>query len=95
MPGFVGRERELALLHQAFLRVEETRQCEIVTVLGAAGGGKSRLVAEFVVSVGERARVLQGGRSRGVSFATPPVPTKAINPWHSSRRSRGFWGAGS
>jgi len=45
---FVGRGRELALLREAWERVREERVCELVTLVGDAGVGKSRLVAEFL-----------------------------------------------
>jgi class 3 adenylate cyclase/tetratricopeptide (TPR) repeat protein len=48
---FVGRERELALLREAWRRVQAGRHCEVVTVVGEAGVGKSRLVAEALASV--------------------------------------------
>ena len=44
----VGREHELATLRAAFATVERDRACQLLTVLGAAGVGKSRLVQEFV-----------------------------------------------
>ncbi|MFL5953672.1 MAG: AAA family ATPase [Gaiellaceae bacterium] len=47
----VGRERELALLRQAFERVVGERSCHLFTLLGAAGVGKSRLTSEFLESV--------------------------------------------
>ncbi|HEX2104128.1 MAG TPA: adenylate/guanylate cyclase domain-containing protein [Solirubrobacteraceae bacterium] len=56
----IGRERELALLEDAFRRVETGPACEIVTVMGPAGVGKSRLTAELVARIGERATVLHG-----------------------------------
>jgi len=43
---FVGRERELALIREAWERALSERRCELVTVVGDAGVGKSRLVAE-------------------------------------------------
>src|SRR5436309_8017011 len=43
---FVGRTRELELLGGAWERASAERTCELVTVLGEAGVGKSRLVAE-------------------------------------------------
>jgi class 3 adenylate cyclase/tetratricopeptide (TPR) repeat protein len=43
---FVGRERELRLLGWAWERALVERRCELVTVVGEAGVGKSRLVAE-------------------------------------------------
>src|SRR5439155_16141809 len=48
---FVGRERELALLREAWKRVQSEQRCELVTVIGDAGVGKSRLVAEALASV--------------------------------------------
>jgi class 3 adenylate cyclase/tetratricopeptide (TPR) repeat protein len=48
---FVGRERELALVRGAWERVRAEQCCELVTVVGEAGVGKSRLVAEALVSV--------------------------------------------
>src|SRR5688500_15211182 len=39
----VGREREQALLQQAYERAVEEGACHLFTVLGAAGVGKSRL----------------------------------------------------
>jgi class 3 adenylate cyclase/tetratricopeptide (TPR) repeat protein len=46
--AFVGRERELGILRQAWRRAQAERRCELVTVVGEAGVGKSRLVAELV-----------------------------------------------
>src|SRR6266516_930810 len=59
-PVFAGREAELTLLAGAF---EDAAGGTPRTVLtGAeAGGGKSRLVAEFTATVGDRAMVLAGG----------------------------------
>jgi class 3 adenylate cyclase/tetratricopeptide (TPR) repeat protein len=56
----VGRQRELALLEQAFRRAEEEPGCHMFTVLGAAGVGKSRLVNELLTSLGGEAHVLVG-----------------------------------
>ena len=48
---FVGRARELAILREAWERVRAERRCELVTLVGEAGVGKSRLVAELLASV--------------------------------------------
>ena len=48
---FVGRERELALVREAWERVQAERCCELVTVVGDAGVGKSRLAAEVLASI--------------------------------------------
>jgi class 3 adenylate cyclase/tetratricopeptide (TPR) repeat protein len=55
----VGRERELQVLRHAFAEALDARACRLVTVVGAAGVGKSRLVAEFLSGV-DGARVVQG-----------------------------------
>jgi class 3 adenylate cyclase/tetratricopeptide (TPR) repeat protein len=56
----VGRERELELLQQAFSRVTGDSSTQLVTLLGAPGVGKSRLVAEFLDRLGPAARVISG-----------------------------------
>jgi len=48
---FVGRRAELALIRQAWDRVRVERRCELVTVIGDAGVGKSRLIAEALASM--------------------------------------------
>jgi class 3 adenylate cyclase/tetratricopeptide (TPR) repeat protein len=48
---FVGREAELAMLSEAWERMRAEGGCELVTVVGAAGVGKSRLVAELLARV--------------------------------------------
>jgi len=56
----VGRERQLRLLHDTFEAAAGDCACHLVTVLGAAGVGKSRLAAEFLAEVGQQATVLRG-----------------------------------
>ena len=58
--AMVGRTRELALLEGAFSRACLEESCHLFTVLGPAGVGKSRLVAEALAAIGDRARVLSG-----------------------------------
>ena len=57
---FVGRSQELAVLGEAFEKAVETRTCELATVLGTPGIGKSRLVRELLGSLETRARILVG-----------------------------------
>jgi class 3 adenylate cyclase len=57
--SFVGRDAQLRLLEDAYERVEGENSCLLVTVLGLAGMGKSRLAAEFISRVPE-ATVLTG-----------------------------------
>ena len=49
--SFVGRQRELDLLGKAWERAQGERRCELVTIVGDPGVGKSRLVAEFLRSL--------------------------------------------
>ena len=55
----VGRERELRRLQEAFAQAVDDRSCQLFTILGTAGVGKSRLTAEFLGSVGD-ATVVRG-----------------------------------
>ena len=48
---FVGRERELRSLAEAWERVRAQARCELVTVVGDAGVGKSRLVSEALTGI--------------------------------------------
>ena len=57
---FVGRVPELGLLRERFEASVAEAECELVSVVGAAGIGKSRLIGELVAAVGERARVVSG-----------------------------------
>jgi class 3 adenylate cyclase/tetratricopeptide (TPR) repeat protein len=56
----VGRGRELDVILSAFDDVEAERACRLVTVLGEAGIGKSRLVLETLARLGDRPLVLRG-----------------------------------
>ena len=55
---FVGRERELGLLSEAWQRAVAEQRCELVTVVGDPGIGKSRLAAEALALAG--AQVVRG-----------------------------------
>jgi class 3 adenylate cyclase len=55
---FVGREPEVAQIVGAWERAHSQARCELMTVVGDAGVGKSRLVAEALGTV--EARVLRG-----------------------------------
>src|SRR2546427_222660 len=43
----VGREIELDLMHATYARVQAERRPHLITLLGAPGIGKSRLVRDF------------------------------------------------
>ena len=57
---FVGRERQRALLRRVFRNAVGDRTCHLVTILGDAGVGKSRLVREFASDLAEDVTVLHG-----------------------------------
>jgi hypothetical protein len=82
----VGRELEHRRLLDVFDRVVAERACRLVTVLGTAGVGKTRLVDEALADVGERppfcaaaacptARASPTGRSPRSSTRRPASPT--------------------
>ena len=50
----VGRERELDRLAGRVRRAGENRSCQLFTILGAAGVGKSRLAREFLADLDAR-----------------------------------------
>ena len=56
----VGREREGRRLQDAFEQAVSDRSCQLFTVLGVAGVGKSRLVHEFIQQLGEGTLVAAG-----------------------------------
>ena len=56
----VGRERERRRLHDAFEQALVDRSCQLFTIIGAPGVGKSRLVREFVQDVSDQALVTRG-----------------------------------
>ena len=56
----VGRERERQRLWRDFEDAVADRTCRLFTLLGPAGIGKSRLVADFLDRVGNAADVLRG-----------------------------------
>ena len=67
----VGREEEFRRLLEAFNRAIGSSRCEVVTLLGQAGLGKSRLIEEFVRHVGGHAQVLRGrclSYGEGITF---------------------------
>ena len=55
---FVGRERELETLQQAWQSAVDEGRCQLVTLLGDPGVGKSRVAAEFLSRID--AKVVQG-----------------------------------
>jgi class 3 adenylate cyclase len=56
----VGRQRERQRLWRAYEDAVADGTCQLFTLLGPAGIGKSRLVADFLERVGESADVLRG-----------------------------------
>src|SRR5207245_6394643 len=78
----VGRTTELAAILAAFEEAVTGSACRLVTVIGHAGVGKSRLTHEVVTSLGDRARALRGRclpYGEGITFwpvtAAPPEAT--------------------
>ncbi len=78
----VGRDRQLRILLDAANRSREDRAPQLVTILGLAGVGKSRLVHEFLGSV-EGATVIRG---RCLSYGD------AITYWPLAEALRGAAG---
>ena len=64
---FIGRTLELALMQATYARVQAERRPHLITLLGAPGIGKSRLIQEFIAREEETARCTS-------CEETPPVP---------------------
>jgi class 3 adenylate cyclase/tetratricopeptide (TPR) repeat protein len=56
----VGRESELGRLEDAFEEMRAGRSCRVVTVMGSAGVGKSRLTREFLPRLGAETHLAVG-----------------------------------
>ena len=72
----VGRESELAVIAEAYGQACHDRRCHLVTVLGEAGVGKSRLVRAFLDATQRDAMILRGrclSYGDGMTFA-PLLP---------------------
>jgi class 3 adenylate cyclase len=99
---FVGRSEELARLRGAFERAVAERTPLLVTVLGPAGIGKTRLAAELTSNVGKQARVLQGrclSYGEGITFwpleeilrTLPERPAGLPDPEQARSTEETFW----
>ncbi len=67
----VGRDGQLSRLSQTFRAAVEDRACQLFTVLGAAGVGKSRLIQEFLAGLPPDTVVLRGrclSYGEGITF---------------------------
>jgi class 3 adenylate cyclase/tetratricopeptide (TPR) repeat protein len=77
----VGRERQRERLEGAFANVVSDRSCQLFTILGAAGVGKSRLAQEFLAGVDAtvvRGRCLSYGE--GISYWPVTEVVKQLVP---------------
>jgi class 3 adenylate cyclase/tetratricopeptide (TPR) repeat protein len=79
---FVGRSRELEALRSAWDRVQADCCCELVTVIGDAGVGKSRLTAEFLAPLD--AAIVQGRclpYGEGITYWPVVEVVKQLGVW--------------
>src|SRR6266849_10553295 len=53
---FIGRQLELELIHATYARVQAEKRPHLITLLGAPGIGKSRLVREFIAREQEKVK---------------------------------------
>jgi class 3 adenylate cyclase/tetratricopeptide (TPR) repeat protein len=99
---FVGRKEELARLLASFERAASQRTPVLVTVLGPAGIGKTRLAAELTTQMGERATVVRGrclAYGEGITFwplqeillVLYERPAEAPDPEQATSTEETFW----
>src|SRR5437763_1954550 len=74
----VGRQRQRRALEEAFENVAADKTCHLFTVLGTAGVGKSRLVAEFLSGLAGATVVVGRCLSYGEGISYFPVTEVAI-----------------
>jgi class 3 adenylate cyclase/tetratricopeptide (TPR) repeat protein len=71
---FVGREHELALMKDTYLRALREPSLQVLTVMGEPGVGKTRLIAEFQAFVDDQPEIVLWRQGRclpygeGISF---------------------------
>jgi len=58
--AIVGRDEELAAIDQALREVRETGRARMITIVGDAGIGKTRLAQEVIARAGAKAEVVRG-----------------------------------
>src|SRR5262245_39164520 len=99
---FIGRGEELARLRAAFERAVTERVALIVTILGPAGIGKSRLAVEVDSVLTDRATGLRGrclSYGEGITFwplreilsSLPERPPGSPDPEHARSTEETFW----
>lgn len=69
--AFVGRRLEIAVLEEALARTIDTQTSALVTIVGEAGLGKTRLVSEFVAGLGPTVKIVSGrclSYGEGITF---------------------------
>src|SRR5688572_20891645 len=74
---FVGRASELTILRESLARVSASGRPALVTVVGEAGIGKSRLADELVAGLGENVTVARG-MARSFADTATFAPAAAI-----------------
>jgi predicted ATPase len=77
MSPFVGRERELALLHDGLTTVC-TGQDQVVSLVGEPGMGKTRLLMEFCRRVASNQVTVYAGQCLSYGQATPYLPVRDL-----------------
>ena len=78
---FVGRARELAILHER-LAYATQGQGQVVGLVGEPGMGKSRLLYEFAQSLRGQAVTYREGHCLAYGSATPYLPVRALLRQH-------------
>ncbi|MGH8058436.1 MAG: AAA family ATPase, partial [Candidatus Entotheonellia bacterium] len=78
---FVGRERDLAILHER-LAYAIQGQGQVVGLVGEPGMGKSRLLHEFAQSLRGQAVTYREGHCLAYGSATPYLPVRALMRQH-------------
>lgn len=76
--SLINRVQELEVIRQAYQRVVTYKQCCLVTILGASGIGKTRLIWEFIGTAGQEGASVVSGRCRSYGRGASYQPIAEI-----------------
>ena len=67
----VGRDLERSLLVSAFERVQQQRSCQLITLIGEPGVGKTRLCSELLGYLDQRSGLTRWRQGRSLPYGEP------------------------
>lgn len=94
MDTIIGREEELAALGEALIAARASKACQVITVRGEAGIGKSTLLTHFIAETRRAAPHVQVGYGQGLATCVDSEAYTALRECLRSLASAGRNDAG-